>query len=191
MLHSHVIIFFLIVCFIVDIEMASPFKKIIVDDELNFFVRIAGYPNDVELLSVNGVASSTIAVHAQEQEPEAWKMFVNAMLPSILASVNAPLGATATVSFRDTDSSTKEVALDCPPDKSAANIAAIQQQYAAIIKLAEVSGLSAQDVGCVFNAVLAQGGGGGASGPSMSDMQDMMQGMGQNMASGNPQCQQQ
>lgn len=159
---------------------ASPFKKLLVDEDLNVFVHIPGIRSDVELVSINGVAVSTITVHAQEEEPELWREFLNAMLPSILIAADAPLTETAQVSVRETDNTPHDVILSCPKDITAAATKALEQHYASILSIASLMGLNSDDVGCVYSALLSRSSGQGSHG-GMPMPHEMMEGMAQAM----------
>mmetsp|Transcript_19200 Transcript_19200/g.22031 ORF Transcript_19200/g.22031 Transcript_19200/m.22031 type:complete len:185 (-) Transcript_19200:207-761(-) len=162
---------------------ASPFKKLLVDENLNVFVRVAGVRNDVELVSINGVPVSTITAHAQEEEPELWREFLNAMLPSILTAADAPLGETAQVSVRETDGTAHDdMTVSCPLDTTVAAKKSLELHYASIISMATtLLGLSNEDVGCLFSALLARASGGAGGGAGMPMPHEMMEGMAQAM----------
>lgn len=164
---------------------ASPFKEMAVDDELNVYVMGPTIPKrQAELVSINGVQSHEIIAHAQDQEPESWKTSLNALLPSILSVIGSVLGSEAKVIVKDRHGEEHELTLQCPEDKSKEYIDAITKQYAAILRLATLGGLTLQDMSCVFNVCMVQLGLGEGAGAMPEQLMEGMQGMAQQMAQG-------
>lgn len=153
----------------------SPFKKAMVDeDSLAIYVQIAGEKGPQELISLNGVPSATIAALAQDVDPEGWKQFINSHIPQIMATTAAPLTAEVRAEYSNSAGETKSKTMECPPDNTNDKLAALQAQYSAIISMAQLSGLTPEDVSCIFTAALGQ-----QSQPhqEMGDPREMMQGM--------------
>jgi hypothetical protein len=164
---------------------ASPFKEMAVDDELNVYVMGPSIPHkQAVLVSINGVTSEEIIAHAQDQEPESWKTSLNALLPSIISVVGAALSSEAKVVVKDRRSVEHELTLSCPEDKSGECIEAVKNQYASILRLAALSGLTPKDMSCVFNVCMVQLGLGEMASGMPEQMMEGMQGMAQQMAQG-------
>lgn len=162
---------------------ASPFKDMAVDDDLNVLVLGAGVPKHAELVSINGVHVEEIVAHAQDQEPQCWKSSLNAMLPSIMSILGFPLNEVTSVVVRDRHGEEHALSCACPDDKSAELIAAVKEQYASILRLGSLSGLTPNDMSCVFTVSMAQLGLGDVSAVP-EELLSGMQGMAQKMAQG-------
>jgi hypothetical protein len=173
----------------------SPFRDMAVDEELNVHVLSPGVPQQAELVRINGVRVDEIIAHAQDQEPH-WKAYLNALLPGVMQVVGTPLSEVAKVTIKNSLGEEEDLSLTCPVDKSPEHIAAIKDQYASILRLAALSGLTPQDVSCVYSVCMAQAGLDSDAVPEelMHGVQGMAQQMAQGMAGGaapGGQCQQQ